>query len=201
MAEEARTYTIEALADAVGVPVRTIRFYIGEGLLPGPDARGRSAAYGQEHLLRLRLIRRLVDQHVPLSEVRERLAGLSLDDVHTILRDEDRRSERRRVADDAPSPKAYVAELLAQATAAEPLRPSLAPAPVPAAVPLADSALARRAMRPAEQQSPTSWRRWRLAEGVELHVRADVEQHARSLIRRLLDAAGVTSPTARNPQP
>ena len=97
MAEEPPSYAIEVLADAVGVPVRTVRFYIGQGLLPGPDARGRAAAYSQEHLLRLRLIRRLVDQHVPLSEVRERLAGLSLEDVRSILRDEDRRSERRRI--------------------------------------------------------------------------------------------------------
>jgi DNA-binding transcriptional MerR regulator len=46
--------TIEALADAAGVSVRTARFYISQGLLPGPGARGRAATYGPDHLARLR---------------------------------------------------------------------------------------------------------------------------------------------------
>ena len=52
---------IEELADLVGVPVRTVRYYIAEGLLPGPGTRGKGTVYGEEHLLRLRLIRLLAD--------------------------------------------------------------------------------------------------------------------------------------------
>ena len=44
------------LAEKAGLPGRTIRFYIARGLLPGPLKAGRGAAYGQEHLDRLREI-------------------------------------------------------------------------------------------------------------------------------------------------
>src|SRR5436853_4256848 len=85
--------SIEDLAARAGVRVRTVRFYIAEGLLPGPGARGRAAAYGEEHLLRLRLIRRLAERHVPLAEMRARFAHLPLEDVRALLAEEGRRAE------------------------------------------------------------------------------------------------------------
>jgi DNA-binding transcriptional MerR regulator len=75
--------TIEDLAERAGVSVRTVRFYISQGLLAGPGTRGRAAAYGDEHLARLRLIRRLVEQHLPLAEQLLRLEGLSLAEVQS----------------------------------------------------------------------------------------------------------------------
>ena len=78
MGEEERGWTVEELADLVGVPVRTIRYYITEGLLPGPGTRGKGTVYTEEHLLRLRLIRLLADQRVPLAQIREQVAALSL---------------------------------------------------------------------------------------------------------------------------
>ena len=59
----------------------TVRYYVGSGLLPGPQSRGRTAAYTEEHLVRLRLIRRLADQRVPLREIRSTLPSLSLEDA------------------------------------------------------------------------------------------------------------------------
>src|SRR5436190_19922923 len=83
---------IEELAERAGVRVRTVRFYIAEGLLPGPGARGRAAAYGEEHLLRLRLIRRLAERHVPLAELRGLLSSLPLDQVRALMGDAHRRA-------------------------------------------------------------------------------------------------------------
>src|ERR1700749_2322863 len=80
--------TIEELAERVGVPVRTVRFYITEGLVPGPEGRGKAATYGEDQLLRLRLVRRLSDRRVPLVEIRAILAPLSLDEVRTLLGEE-----------------------------------------------------------------------------------------------------------------
>src|SRR6266545_1620022 len=77
--------TIEELARQAGVSVRTVRYYIAQGLLPGPGARGRAAAYDEEHLAKLRLIRRLADQHVPLAEQKARLADLSPSEVESLL--------------------------------------------------------------------------------------------------------------------
>src|SRR6185503_5191336 len=110
--------TIEELADRAGVSVRTVRYYISQGLLAGPGSRGRAAAYGAEHLARLRLIRRLAEQHVPLGEQRRRLEGLSLADVRSLLGDEERHDRALERAEVARSPRDYVAGLLARATAA-----------------------------------------------------------------------------------
>lgn len=106
------TLTIDELAAEAGVPIRTVRYYIAEGLLPGPGGRGRAAAYRDEHRQRLRLIRRLVEQHLPLSEVRQRLAGLDPGDVAALLRDAERRAVERERASTGVSPKAYIAALL-----------------------------------------------------------------------------------------
>src|SRR5215210_5590262 len=109
MDAEVPLMSIEELAAHASVRVRTIRFYVAEGLLPGPGARGRAAAYGEEHLLRLRLIRRLAERHVPLAEMRGRLAGLSLDEVRTLLDEEDRAAAA--LAAGAISDGAYVSTL------------------------------------------------------------------------------------------
>ncbi|MGQ9674485.1 MAG: MerR family transcriptional regulator [Chloroflexota bacterium] len=123
--------TIEELAERVAVPVRTIRFYITEGLLAGPGGRGKAAIYGEEHLLRLQLIRRLVDQHLPLKEIRERLAALSISDVRAILAEERQQEEAARRDGQALSPREYVSNLLARAklarTPSEPARAAVAP--------------------------------------------------------------------------
>ena len=44
------TLTLVELAEASGVPARTIRFYIAKGLVPPPLVGGRAAWYGEEHL-------------------------------------------------------------------------------------------------------------------------------------------------------
>jgi DNA-binding transcriptional MerR regulator len=43
-------FTLEELEKMSGLPIRTLRFYIQEGLLPGPDTRGKFARYSQKHL-------------------------------------------------------------------------------------------------------------------------------------------------------
>jgi DNA-binding transcriptional MerR regulator len=58
------------LADRAGVSVRTVRYYIQQGLLPKPEARGPGAHYTEEHLDRLLLIKRLQREHLPLAEIR-----------------------------------------------------------------------------------------------------------------------------------
>lgn len=51
--------TIDALATASGVSVRTTRYYATLGLLPPPERRGRMAYYGPRHVERLALVREL----------------------------------------------------------------------------------------------------------------------------------------------
>jgi DNA-binding transcriptional MerR regulator len=51
--------TVDELAAAAGVTVRTVRFYATKGLLPPPFLRGRTGLYGEDHLARLTLVRDL----------------------------------------------------------------------------------------------------------------------------------------------
>jgi DNA-binding transcriptional MerR regulator len=71
-----RRLTLGELTDTAGVSVRTVRYYIAEGLLPPPDGAGPASAYRAGHLDRLRLIQRMKDAYLPLKEIRRRLAGL-----------------------------------------------------------------------------------------------------------------------------
>lgn len=84
-----------ALADANGaipsgrvrdVPdARTIRWYQTTGLVDRPEHRGRTAMYGERHLLQLLAIKRLQQQGLPLNEIQARLAGLDDDALARIV--------------------------------------------------------------------------------------------------------------------
>ena len=67
--------TLAELADATGIPARTIRFYISRGLLAGPAKAGRGAVYTGAHLERLEKIKSLQAQGRHLSEITPLLAG------------------------------------------------------------------------------------------------------------------------------
>jgi DNA-binding transcriptional MerR regulator len=69
-------YTLRELAALAQVTPRTIRYYTAEGLLPPPEARGRYARYGAEHLRRLQQIAQLKADYLPLQVIKERLAPL-----------------------------------------------------------------------------------------------------------------------------
>ena len=67
-------YTIESLSKLVGLQRRTIRNYITQGLLRGPDTLGRNARYTDYHLKRLKLIKQMkLVLNLSLSEIRRLL--------------------------------------------------------------------------------------------------------------------------------
>jgi len=80
-----KQWTIGELADAAGVTVRTIRYYVKEGLLPAPHTQGRYALYNDSYLKRLELIRRWKDNYLPLKEIRVRIQPLSDQEVALLL--------------------------------------------------------------------------------------------------------------------
>jgi|ERR1041385_6848836 DNA-binding transcriptional MerR regulator len=67
--------TLAELADASGIPPRTVRFYIARGLLEGPEVAGRGATYGPGHLERLQKIRRLQQRGLTLAAIARELEG------------------------------------------------------------------------------------------------------------------------------
>lgn len=80
------TYKLEDLGREAGVAARTVRYYVQRGLLPAPEFRGKDTTYGEEHLLRLRAIRRLQDVHLPLDEIQARLDGASRAELERLAR-------------------------------------------------------------------------------------------------------------------
>ena len=66
-----KRYRIEELAELTGYSVRTIRYYIQEGLLDPPPGRGRGGYYFDSHLQTLREIKALQEQGLKLSSIQE----------------------------------------------------------------------------------------------------------------------------------
>lgn len=66
-------YGVEQLATAAGVRVDTIRYYQAQGLLPPPRRAGRRVLYGERHLTRLRRIRELQRDGLPLAVIKRML--------------------------------------------------------------------------------------------------------------------------------
>jgi DNA-binding transcriptional MerR regulator len=74
-APEPEALDIDTLARRAGTTVRTVRMYQERGLLPPPGRRGRRATYGEEHLIRLRLVQRLADRGYSLAAVKDLTAA------------------------------------------------------------------------------------------------------------------------------
>jgi DNA-binding transcriptional MerR regulator len=66
---------IYTLARRAGTTVRTVRMYQERGLLPPPARQGRRASYGEEHLIRLRLVQRLADRGYSLAAIKDLTAA------------------------------------------------------------------------------------------------------------------------------
>ena len=70
-------YSLADVAALTGTPVRTIRYYVAQGLLPAPGRTGPSVRYDEAFVARLRAIRRLQERHLPLADIRRALDGLA----------------------------------------------------------------------------------------------------------------------------
>lgn len=78
------TYKLDELARAAGTSPRTVRYYVQRGLLPAPAFRGKDTAYGGDHLVRLRAIRRLQEAFLPLDAIAVELERHSIEELERI---------------------------------------------------------------------------------------------------------------------
>jgi DNA-binding transcriptional MerR regulator len=164
---------IQELSDRARVSPRTIRYYIQQGLLPAPDTRGPNARYTAEHVDRLKLIRRLQHEHLPLSEIRKRLEGLDAKEIHRIVA-----TDSVREPDTAAD---YVRSVLREGAAsyASPMRAMSDP----------HATLLREQNANPNKLKRSQWERFTLAPDVELHVRRPVSREDNRKLDRLLEAA------------
>ena len=96
---------LEEVAKTAGVSPRTVRYYIQRGLLPPPRVRGPDTAYGPEHLVRLRAIRRLQEAFWPLDAIGGLLAGRTDEELEPIANGGDVPAPRGAAAEPAVAPK------------------------------------------------------------------------------------------------
>ena len=162
--------TIQDLCDRSGISVRTIRFYITEGLVAGPEGRGSNTSYSEEQLTRLLLIRELSLLRLPLVEIRERLERVSPAELDQLLVDARLRKETEDAAK-VKSPKDYIGAMLDRAREQHvDYEPSQAP-------------------QVQSKPAPDLWRRRMLRPGIELHVSLEAEHTEAQMIEAIEDLA------------
>lgn len=189
MSPDTEAYDLTALADRAGVSQRTVRYYIQQGLLPSPETRGPGAHYSARHLDRLRLIRWLQREHLPLAEIRRRLETIGPADIRKLLK-----REREKPGTDA---KDYIRKVLAagQRRIEGPPR-GLVADPLPLTLRLQELPRLEEALRAAEPPATkpparSQWDRIALTPDVELHVRRPLSREQNRQVERLLDAARI----------
>jgi DNA-binding transcriptional MerR regulator len=194
MTEEETPLELRELADSAGVTTRTIRYYIGQGLLPPPSGRGPGASYSREHLDRLLLIRRLQEEHLPLAEIRKQLDALDDAEVSILVRgvgaadavgqaDAAPRAGGTGSAARAASPDSSAVDYIRSVL--EPRRPY-------------GTAVGRALDRSAEMAPPpaapspgerSQWERIAVTADIEIHVRRPLARKENRIVERLLEYA------------
>ena len=68
-------YTLNELCVLADLPVRTVRYYVQNGLVDRPEGETRAARYGPRHLEQVLLIKKWTTAGVSLDRIREMLHG------------------------------------------------------------------------------------------------------------------------------
>ncbi len=175
------SYDIAQLSDLAGITPRTVRYYIAQGLIPAPAARGAGSHYSADHLERLRVIRSLQREHLPLAEIRRRMERLADEEIRAIADAEGRRAPPTSALE-------YVRETMAAIR-----EPRAEEAQMFAAMLASPSAIARDASpavtRPPSTVQRSQWDRIELAQDVELHIRRPLTRDQNKRVEQLLDVA------------
>ena len=193
---KAVSYTLEQLEKLVAVSARTIRYYTGIGLLPAPDERGRYAYYSEDHVQRLRLIKRLKESEVSLKAIKRYIENMTAEQMAAALAGAPEwepapESTAAPATAIAPAPAVpadtavdYIARVLAAQRVAE-----TKPGRLPPAAPAAQAAAKARQPAASPPQLAAAWDRHELAPGIELNVRRDAATAWSSELDQLLQNA------------
>jgi DNA-binding transcriptional MerR regulator len=192
--------TIEDLAQQSGLSLRTLRYYIQEGLLPGPDTAGKYASYSQQHLDHLAMITRLKNLHLPLKEIRHLLSNMSPEDMRRILDYQD--VIHFNIQDDFDFFKPDPSQPTGKTSALEYIRDleerqsgfrSVAGSPSIPAAPQANRARSEnyQVNESARKYQPNKerWTKVVLSDGIELNIREEIARKFRSEIDELIKKA------------
>ena len=184
---------IHELAQRAGISVRTIRYYIEEGLLPQPTYQGKYSYYTLDYLNRLELIRRLKESYLPLREIRAIMRSLTDDQVKKRLKElplpSPKFSLQQAPTQPAQKPGAkavdYINRLMEDQTRYKTKGSLNQPQP-------AFSQDRNRLFHPEINQpdqaftAEENWQRISLAPGVELHLRKPIDPDTESRVQQLI---------------
>ena len=173
------TYSIKELGELTDIKERTIRYYIREGVVSSPT---KYATFGPVHLLELQVIKILHGRGVKLSGIKNALSGKAEEELRTILAG----SEADSRSWDVESIK-NIAQAETPSDAA-PILSSFSFAAIgtgkPAQAPQSPGILS---MLYTQQTSDSeTWQRLRPIEGVEVHIRGDVDPKTKELVMQLV---------------
>jgi DNA-binding transcriptional MerR regulator len=159
-------------------------------LLPSPGASGPGAKYDDKHLGRLRLVRKLQREHLPLAEIRQRLAGLDDAAIATLA------EEPAAIVDPQDSALDYIRRVLGPPPASLMRWPGIGQRPgvlyplateATAEVPIPNTLSVEPA--PGRNFERSQWERIPLAPDIELHVRRPLPRPLAKQVDRLVSIA------------
>jgi DNA-binding transcriptional MerR regulator len=75
MSNSERQFTLSELCVLADLPVRTLRYYVQNGLVDRPQGETRAARYGAGHLEQVLLIKKWTTSGVSLERIKELLRG------------------------------------------------------------------------------------------------------------------------------
>lgn len=177
----AEEYLIGELANKTGVSVRTIRYYISEGLLPSPQSRGRYTIYDEEYIDRIATIKRLKEAFLPIKEIRTMLETKSEAEINEFL---------SIYEDTGPSNEAldYISSMMDKEKHYQ-----AEPAGIQKQAPMPELFSARSRMPSARGsnhlEDNSVWRRFEIVPGFEVHVREDVFKQSGKIVFNLIESA------------
>jgi len=175
---------------------RTVRYYMSEGLIPAAtEKRGTSTLFGYIHLLALLTVKKLQAENLPIKKIREVIEGKSERELEILLGSADPTSRNEA--------QEYLESLLLSRPSQSFQMPA-ASAPPPSTdlnMPLFSAqSLSAEAAPNEPDRSTSSWSRYEVEPGVEMHVSSDfkapqdeseikkilgsIEQAIRSFIRK-----------------
>lgn len=204
-----QTLSIGELAKLSGTTVRTIRYYVSQGLLPPPIEKGSYGYYDRNHLDRLELIATLKDRRMSLAEINHFIESMSKEELKKILETAreigvspivNYRSSAKSLAKDSPQ----VVERLHRSNYSYDVQASsIGGAPSSGEDDVLDQMAASASSNASEIIGDDHWIRKELVQGVELHYKAGASQEMQIAIDNIVASgrSGLTEQRNREKSP
>ncbi len=191
---EKEEYLIKELAEKTNVTVRTIRYYIQEGLLPAPKVKGRYSIYDEDYINRITLIKLLKSVHLPLVEIKKQIETLNNKEVKEFI--EKIESNLVPSSKNEPENNLHTTEL--RESAVDYIEKLLSLHPRSFYDVQNVNYTRKQKSVPSQNVSPnqpsqnveqSTWQRYQIVDGIELHVEDRVNKVEKDNISKLLDYA------------